>query len=182
MPSARNQPLQRAPAAEDAAEAAYASRARLLPHTQRRRWSRYTADTAAPLLRRCGHVWVRRRARALSAASAASPAAGAPPLSHGVVLCPASSDVGRATHSAHCLQPTPKTIKLKPWHCQSVVIRQVHFSTISWLNHQKVTLSAVGPDAAAAVVSICRLMKAEWLLVEALCALSAYLVEVDFFK
>ena len=27
------------------------------------------------------------------------------PLSHGVVLCPASSDVGRATHSAHCQHP-----------------------------------------------------------------------------
>ena len=56
------------------------------------------------------------------------------------------------------------------------------FNTVSWINHQKVTLLVASYDAAAAVVSICRLMKAGRLLVMALCAFSAYLVDEDFFK
>ena len=77
MQPTRNQPLQRAPAAEDAAEAADTTRARLLPHTGRQRRSDKLQTAAALLLRLYGHVCVRRRARAPPAASAASPAAGA---------------------------------------------------------------------------------------------------------
>ena len=102
MQSSRNQPLQRAPAAEDAAEAADTTRARLLPHTGRQRRSNTLQTAAAPLLRLCGHVCVRRRALALPAASAASPAAGARSVSHGVVLCPVM--FGRATAHTHNIE------------------------------------------------------------------------------
>ena len=99
MQPIKNQPLQRAPAAEDAAEAADRARARRLPHTRRQRQSNTLQTTAATRLRRCSRVYGRRRARAPPAASAASPAAGAPSLSHGVVLCPVM--FGRATAHTH---------------------------------------------------------------------------------